>query len=65
MGVFGSRETPSSGSSLVFVDVALFLFGAGIRHSMEKATQLVHGTPREAASQRTLREWHVSRSEQD
>lgn len=32
---------------------AFFLFGAGILHSMEKATQLVHGTPRLAASQRT------------
>lgn len=30
-----------------------FLLGAGILHSMEKATQLVHGTPKLAASQRT------------
>lgn len=37
---------------------AFFLFGAGILHSMEKATQLVHGTPRLAASQRTY--WCVS-----
>lgn len=28
-------------------------FGVGILHSIEKATQLVHGTPRLAASQRT------------
>ncbi len=32
----------------------LFLrFGVGILHSIEKATQLVQGTPRLAASQRT------------
>jgi hypothetical protein len=30
-----------------------FRFGVGILHSMEKATQFVHGTPRLAASQRT------------
>lgn len=30
-----------------------FLLGAGILHSMEKATQFVHGTPKLAASQRT------------
>lgn len=30
-----------------------FRFGAGILHSMANATQLVHGTPRLAASQRT------------
>lgn len=36
--------------------VAVFLrFGAGMRHSMEKAVQLVQGTPRLAASQRTWR----------
>jgi hypothetical protein len=35
-------------------DVCVFLrLGVGMRHSMEKAVQLVHGTPREAASQRT------------
>lgn len=28
-------------------------FGVGILHSIEKATQLVQGTPRLAASQRT------------
>ena len=38
---------------------AFFRFGGGILHSIEKATQLVHGTPKEAASQRTLRLWHV------
>ena len=31
-----------------------FLFGVGILHSIWKATQLVQGTPREAASQRTF-----------
>ena len=30
-----------------------FLFGVGILHSIEKATQLVQGTPRLAASHRT------------
>lgn len=30
-----------------------FRFGDGILHSIEKATQLVQGTPRLAASQRT------------
>lgn len=35
-------------------DVCVFLrFGVGMRHSMEKAVQLVQGTPSEAASQRT------------
>jgi hypothetical protein len=35
-------------------DVVVFLrFGAGMRHSIEKAVQLVHGMPNEAASQRT------------
>jgi hypothetical protein len=35
-------------------DVVVFLrLGAGMRHSIEKAVQLVHGMPREAASQRT------------
>lgn len=34
--------------------VCVFLrFGVGMRHSMEKAVQFVHGTPSEAASQRT------------
>jgi hypothetical protein len=32
---------------------AFFRLGVGMRHSIEKATQLVHGTPRLAASQRT------------
>ena len=42
---------------------AFFLFGVGILHSMENATQLVQGTPKLAASQRTWayqsasREW--------
>ena len=31
-----------------------FLFGVGILHSIWNATQLVQGTPREAASQRTF-----------
>lgn len=34
-----------------------FLFGLGIRHSIEKATQLVQGTPRLAASQRTCHDF--------
>ena len=38
--------------SLAFPCV-FFLLGVGILHSMEKATQLVHGTPKLAASQRT------------
>lgn len=41
-------------------DLAFFLrFGVGILHSIEKATQLVQGTPRLAASQRT---WIRARS---
>lgn len=38
------------------VDVVwvFFLFGVGIRHSIWKATQFVHGIPSEAASQRTF-----------
>lgn len=36
---------------------AFFLFGVGILHSMENATQLVHGTPRLAASHRTWTQW--------
>lgn len=39
--------------SVSFLPAVFFRFGAGILHSMEKATQLVHGTPRLAASQRT------------
>lgn len=40
---------------LVSFDLVWFFlrFGVGILHSIEKATQLVHGTPRLAASQRT------------
>lgn len=34
-------------------EAAFLRFGAGMRHSMLKATQLVQGTPRLAASQRT------------
>lgn len=37
-----------------------FLFGLGILHSILKATQLVHGTPRLAASQRTYYDNGVS-----
>jgi len=40
-------------SSFVLEEVVFFLFGTGILQSMEKATQLVHGIPSEAASQRT------------
>ena len=35
-----------------FFPAVFFLFGARILHSMEKATQFVHGTPKLAASQR-------------
>lgn len=42
-------------SSLVLFWVFL-RFGVGILHSMEKATQLVQGTPRLAASQRTCQD---------
>ena len=51
-----SKETHLS-ESFDF-DCAFFLFGAGILHSMENATQLVHGTPRLAASQRTCVAMH-------
>ena len=33
--------------------VVFFRLGVGMRHSIENATQLVHGTPRLAASHRT------------
>lgn len=48
--VAGQAYLPS-----VFVrEVCVFLrLGWGMRHSMEKAVQLVHGMPSEAASQRT------------
>lgn len=36
-----------------FLADVFFLLGAGILHSIENATQLVHGTPRLAASHRT------------
>jgi hypothetical protein len=39
--------------SLVRPPCVFLRFGVGILHSMEKATQLVHGTPRLAASHRT------------
>ena len=53
-----SRWKSYLSDSLIFVAV-FFLFGLGILHSMLKATQFVHGTPRLAASQRTLRAWQV------
>ena len=40
--------------SLVRVVAVFFRLGVGMRHSMEKAVQLVHGMPKEAASQRTF-----------
>jgi hypothetical protein len=44
-------------SSSLDLCVLFFLrFGTGILHSMENATQLVQGTPNEAASQRTAAE---------
>lgn len=39
-----------------------FRLGEGILHSILKATQLVQGTPRLAASQRTFRAWQVSQA---
>ena len=43
----------SSHLSVSFFPPVFFRLGAGILHSIEKATQLVHGTPKLAASQRT------------
>ena len=40
-------------SSFALLVWFFFRFGTGILHSMENATQFVHGTPKEAASQRT------------
>jgi hypothetical protein len=42
-------------SSFALELLVFFLLGTGILHSIAKATQFVHGTPREAASQRTWR----------
>jgi len=36
---------------------AFLRFGVGMRHSIWKATQFVHGTPKLAASQRTCNGW--------
>lgn len=58
--VAGCVSLVSLASSLGFDVFVRFRLGTGIRHSIENATQFVHGTPSEAASQRTLREWHVS-----
>lgn len=47
-------------ASLVREVVVFLRLGAGMRHSMEKAVQLVHGMPSEAASHRTceaVRRW--------
>lgn len=49
---FHGRERQDLSESLA-LPWAFFRLGAGIRHSMLKATQFVHGTPRLAASQRT------------
>jgi hypothetical protein len=42
-----------SESLLCALVCTFFRFGVGMRHSIWKAVQLVHGTPRLAASQRT------------
>jgi hypothetical protein len=39
--------------SFAFPAAVFFLLGVGILHSIENATQLVHGTPKLAASHRT------------
>lgn len=64
------RESYLAASSLFLEALVLFRLGTGILHSIEKATQLVHGTldlvnrihaftgmtyPSDAASQRTFR----------
>lgn len=51
-GVCNGRERQDLSESLA-LPWAFFRLGGGIRHSMLKATQFVHGTPRLAASQRT------------
>jgi hypothetical protein len=40
-------------ASLVLAVCVFFRLGWGMRHSMPKAVQLVHGIPNEAASHRT------------
>ena len=40
-------------ASVSFLLAVFLRFGVGILHSIEKATQLVHGTPKLAASHRT------------
>jgi hypothetical protein len=50
----GSDSRRGSYLSVSFARACVFLrLGVGMRHSMEKAVQLVHGTPRLAASHRT------------
>ena len=44
---------PYLSESFALPAAVFFRFGVGILHSMENATQFVHGTPRLAASQRT------------
>jgi len=49
----GGTPYLSESFALPVAVVVFFLFGVGILHSMEKATQFVHGTPKLAASHRT------------
>ena len=48
-----NKQVAYLSSSFALDVVVFFLLGTGILHSMAKATQFVHGTPSEAASQRT------------
>lgn len=58
--ILQNSRRPYSLSSF-FPPTIFFLLGVGILQSMEKATQLVQGTPRLAASQRTYRCQPLSR----
>lgn len=53
MGTGERYPYPLSSSLPLIPDAIFFRFGVGILHSIEKATQFVHGTPRDAASHRT------------
>lgn len=48
-----STATRTHLSVSLLLDCVFFRLGVGILHSMPKAVQLVHGTPRLAASHRT------------
>lgn len=54
------RRTAYLSESFAFPAVVFFRFGAGILHSIEKATQFVHGTPKLAASHRTCSRQHLT-----